>query len=310
MPDKPTALWKRILGYSAFVWVALFINLLLTFPYEALSDTLRTEVEKQGLTLRIGSLGPGFFAVKAKNLELAKKSDTQEPNEPLKIDAVSIGPTLFPPGIGVTAKMLGGTLAARVSGLSANKLRIDAENLDLSKGNVKGYSGIDFAGSVGAHVDLVVPTSGAAEPDLTQLNGTISIETQGLTIKGGTLKLTLPPYPDPTPYDLPPIVLGDVSGKVKFEKGVGTVSDFSGKSSDLELQVSGTLKVAGKIIAGQVRGAEYSEPNLEIRLKPDPGFPQRLGPLGMGLSMIAADPKDPTWRKGTLTGYLNRPSFR
>ena len=70
MVEKPTALWKRILGYVAFAIFALIITFFLTFPYDALKDRIRTEADAQGLVVRMGSLGPGFFALRAKNVEL------------------------------------------------------------------------------------------------------------------------------------------------------------------------------------------------------------------------------------------------
>jgi len=315
MVEKQTALWKRILGYAAFAIIALIITFFLTFPYDALKDRIRTEAEAQGLVVNIGSLGPGFFALRAKNVELSKKSSTEVPNEALLIDSLSVGPTLFPPGLGVRANAFGGSIAVKVAGLSGNHIKVDIDDLDMSKGNIKGYSGIDFSGTIDAHVDLTIPTSaavgtGPAEPDLTQANGNLSLETRGLTINGGTATLAIPQFgPEPTPLDLPKIVMGDINGKLKFEKGLGTISEFSGKSPDLEVQITGTLKLAGRLLGGQLRGAEYSEPNMEIRFKPDPEFQKRLGLIGSALSMVGSDPKDPTWRKGNLTGYLGRPKF-
>ena len=315
MAEKKTALWKRVLAYTAFSFVALIVMFFVTFPYDALKDRIHLEAENQGLAVDIGSMGPGFFAIRAKNVEFAKKSTTEVPNETLKIDSVSIGPTLFPPGIGVTAKIFGGSIFAQVAGLAGNKLRLDANDLDLSKGNLKGYTGIDFAGVVDFHFDLTIPKSeavgaGPAEPDLAQANGSISLDTKGLTVNGGTLAIVIPQYgSDPTPLDLPKIMFGDISGRVKIEKGLGTIGELSGKSQDIEMQASGTLKLAGRLINGALRGAEYSEPNLEIRFKPDSEFQKRLGMIGMAISAVPSDPKDPTWRKGTLSGYLNRPKF-
>ncbi len=315
MAERQFKLWQKVIGYAAFTIVAVIITFFLTFPYDALKDRLRVEAERSGYAVRIGSMGPGFFTVRAKNVEISKVSTNDVPNEALKIDSLSVGPTLIPPGFGVNAKVFGGALAVRISGLAGNHIRIDADDLDMSKGNIKGFSGIDFSGTVDAHLDVVIPTTaaaagGAAEPDLTQANGTIALDTKNLTINGGTMSIAIPQYgPEPTPLDLPKIVLGDISAKVKIDKGVGTLNDFAGKSSDLEMQASGSIKLVGKVVQGQLRGAEYSEPNMEIRFKPDPEFQKRLGMIGAGLSMVPSDPKDPAWRKGNLTGYVNRPKF-
>jgi type II secretion system protein N len=101
--------------------------------------------------------------------------------------------------------------------------------------------------------------------------------------------------------DMPKIVLGDLNGKVKFDKGAGTIEELKGKSTDVELAITGTMKLAKRV--------EYSEPNLEIRFKTDPEFVKRLGLIGGGLSMVPPDSKDPNWRLGRLSGYLNRPRF-
>ena len=221
---------------------------------------------------------------------------------------MSIGPSLFPPGLAVKLNLLGGTAVARVSGVSTTRLKLDVEDLDLSKGNLKGFSGVDFSGGIEAHVDLSIPRVPAgpnlpAEPDLGQASGTVSLTTKALSINGGTANITIPQFgPDPTPVDLPKIVLGELIGKFKIEKGAGTLEEFKSKSSDLEVNLSGTLKLAKRL--------EYSEPNLELRVKPDAEFQKRLGLLGSALSMIGADPEDPTWRLGRLTGYVGRPQFR
>ena len=97
-------------------------------------------------------------------------------------------------------------------------------------------------------------------------------------------------------------MLGDLSGKISVEKGAAKVDEFKSKSPDLELGITGTIKLAKKV--------DYCEPQLEVRVKPDPEFQKRLGLLGSALSMIGSDPKDPSWRMGKLTGYLSRPQFR
>lgn len=329
MAEKKPSLWKRVVGYCAFGLFALVATFFLTFPYETLKETIKTLALSNGYAVKIGSLGPGFFAVRATGVEVVKKFDMDfvagafgnvtglpiptggdlivHPQEPLMIDSVSVGPSIFPPGLAVRIKLMGGTIITQVTGMSAKRIRIDAEDLDLSKGNLKAYSGIDFSGVVGAHVDLSVPNppggTAPAEPDLTQSHGTISVETKSLAINGGSANITIAQFgPEPTPVDLPKILLGELNGKMKIEKGAATIEEFKSKSADLETNITGTLKLAKRL--------EYSEPALEVRVKPDPEFQKRLGLLGSALSMIGSDPKDPTWRMGRLSGYLGRPMFR
>ena len=309
MAEKKTSLWKLLVGYVLFSGWALVSAFFLTFPYEALRDRARQEAEAAGYVVRIGSMGPGFMAVKAKDLQLSKRVEVGSDKTPeaFKIDSVAVGPTFFPPGVAVTVKAMGGTAAVQVSGISKNRVRVDVDDVDLSKGNLKGFTGVDFAGTVEAHVDLTVPRaaigSAPAEPDLGQASGTVALETKGLAVNGGTMTVTIAQFgPEPTPLDLPKIVVGDLTGHLKFEKGTGTIEDFKAKSADLELNATGTMKLAKRL--------EYSEPNLEVRFKADPEFQKRLGLIGSALSMVGSDPKDPSWRLGRLSGYLSRPAFR
>lgn len=307
MAEAKTALWKRVLGYLAFALFAMVAAFFLTFPYDALKDRAKLEAAAAGYSLRIGSMGPGFFSIRATDVEVSKLSDADPPPEPLKLDAVSVGPTLFPPGVGVNVKAFGGALSTKLSGVSSPRVRITLDNVDLSRGNVKGFTGIDFAGTIDGAIDLTIPRvaagSGPVEPDLGQASGTIALSTKGLTINGGTVSVPIPQYgPEPTPLDLPKIVLGDLTSHFTFDKGAGTVDEFKSKSPDIELGMSGTIKLAKRL--------EYAEPSLEIRVKPDAEFQKRLGLLGSALSMLGPDPKDSAWRMGRLTGFLGKPQFR
>ncbi|MBL8957646.1 MAG: type II secretion system protein GspN [Myxococcaceae bacterium] len=309
MADRKLKTWQRAVAYSAFGFVALIVAFFITFPYEALRERIRNEADAAGYFVRIGSMGPGFFAVRASDLQLSKKAapDAEKPPEPLRIDSVSVGPTLFPPGVSVTAKLLDGSVKAKVGGMSTVSVNVVIDDLDLSKGNMKGFSGIDFSGSIDGEIDLKVPRAavggGPAEPDFGAASGTVALGTKALSVNGGTMSLVLPMYgSEPTPLDLPKIAVGDLEAKLSFDKGAGKVDELRTKSTDLEVQASGTLKLAKRI--------EYSEPNMEIRIKAEPEFVKRLGLIGSALSMIGPDPKDPNFRMGRLTGYLGRPNFR
>jgi type II secretion system protein N len=309
MAEQTLKPWKRALAYVAFGLFALIASFFLTFPYDALKDRVRNEADAAGYFVRIGSMGPGLFSVRASELQLSKKADpnAEKPPEALRIDSVSIGPSLFPPGVSVTAKLLDGSVKARVSGLSTTGVSVSIDDLDLSKGNMKGFSGIDFSGTIGGDIDLKIPKAavggGPAEPDFGAATGTVALATKALSINGGTMSLVLPMYgAEPTPLDLPKIAVGDLEAKLSFDKGAGKVDELHTKSTDLEIQASGTLKLAKRL--------EYSEPNIEVRIKAEPEFVKRLGLIGSALSMIGPDPKDPNFRLGRLTGYLGRPNFR
>jgi type II secretion system protein N len=298
----------KVFGYVTFTVMSLLVCFFLTFPYDALKDRIRLEADAAGYFLKIGSIGPGFFTVKLKDVEVSKKADTDPPPESLKIDAVSVGASLFPPGIKVHIDAFDGDIVARVSGITNNRYRLDADGLDLSKGNIKGFSGIAFSGTVNATVDVTIPRTSVdpkipAEPDLSAASGSVNINTNALTINGGTANITIPQFgAEPTPVDLPKIGIGELIGKIKVDKGVVTFDEFKSKSADFESKILGTIKLAKRF--------EYSEANLDIKLKPEPEFQKNLGMIGSAFSMLGPDAQDPNWRAGKLTGTLGRPQFR
>ncbi len=322
MSEKVIAPWKKALGYSLFSSFAFTLAMALTFPYDAISERVKSAAEDAGLYLRIGSLGPGLFGVRAKGVKLARAASANADKAPeaIEIDSISVRPTLFPPGLKVSASAFDGSAGFSLGGFTLLKLAlggkpkegssvgVDAviDDFDLSKGNLKGFSGVDLAGKVDASLSIDVPVVQAGtlvDFDLSTATGKLSLETKAVTVNGGTINATIPTFgPDPTPLDLPKISVGDINGKFKFDKGQGNVDTFTLKSTDIEGSVTGTVKLGKRV--------EYSEPNLEVRFKPDPEFQKRLGLIGSALSLVGADPKDPTYRMGRLTGTLGRPTFR
>ena len=137
------------------------------------------------------------------------------------------------------------------------------------------------------------------EPDLSQAKGTLSLNLNQLVVNGGTVKV--PIYGEMTPLDLPKIAIGDVEAKINFQKGMGTIEKFQAKGADLDLIASGTLRLSKRL--------EYSEPNVDVKLKLDSDFTKRLGIVAAGLSTLPEDRENPGFRVAKLTGFLGKPNF-
>jgi type II secretion system protein N len=309
-PDKKPSRWKIIVGYVAFSLFSLIFCLYLTFPYDAVKQRVQSEANSAGLYVTIGSLGPGFSGITASNVRVSKKAadNADKPPEALELKSVSVRPTLFPPGVSVKANALGGSAKVQVGGMSDISLRAEFDDLDLSQGNLKGFSGVDLAGKVNGELAMEIPramigNSKIAEPDLGAASGSANLELTGVNVNGGTISVAIAMYgPEPTPIDLPKIAVGDLETKIKFEKGAGTFEKLSVKGPGLEVNGSGTLKLAKRM--------EYAEPNIELKMKFEPAFTSSLGVYGAGLSMLQSDPKDPNWKIARLSGYLGRPTFK
>ncbi|WNG25064.1 type II secretion system protein GspN [Cystobacter fuscus] len=315
--ETKIARWKLVLGYGAFSLVAFVLCLLITFPYDTLRARAVGAAADAGYALRIGSLRPGLFGLTATQVRLSKVPHGMTPElqdmlasnsamlpgpeelgEPLTIDSVAVRPALFPPGVAFRASLLGGSASGSVGGLGDVKVAVKLSDLDPSGGNLKGFSGLDLVGKLNGSLDLTLPKT-RGQPDLSQANGQLSLDSRGLIIQGGNV--TVPMYGTPTPMDLPRISLGDLDARIRIEKGLGTVEALQTKSEDLEVQGSGTLKLGQRL--------DVSQPDMEIKLGAEPEFVKRLGLIGAGLTILPADKTNPKFRVAHLSGFLNRPTF-
>ncbi|WNG35255.1 type II secretion system protein GspN [Archangium violaceum] len=315
--ETKIARWKLIVGYGAFSLVAFVLCLLLTFPYDTLRRRAVDAAADAGYALRIGSLRPGLLGLTATNVRLSKVPNGMTPElhsmlasnagmlpgpeelgEPLNIDSVAVRPSLLPPGVAFHASLMNGSLSGNVGGLSDVSVSVKLSNLDPSAGNLKGFSGMDLAGKLNGSLNLTLPKT-RGQPDLSQANGQLALDTKGLLIQGGNI--TVPMYGQPTPMDLPRIALGDIDARIKIEKGLGTVEALQAKSEDLEVQGSGTVKLGQRL--------DVSQPDMDFKLRAEPEFVKRLGLLGAGLSILPADKADPKFRVAHLGGFFNRPNF-
>lgn len=308
-PDtNKTATWKLVTGYVGFFILALLFGLYVTFPYDTLKTRVQREADASGYYVTMDSLGPGLFGVTADDVKISKKvsDDATAPAPALLIDKVSIRPALFPPGVAFRVKGFGGTISGNIGVLGDTSVRINADEVTLTEGNLKAFSGIDLAGVVNAKLKLdipnVLPPGGKQkEPDLSQANGQLTIESEGLGVNGGSMMIPLGGG-EPVPMDLPKIGIGNVDGEVNFEKGLGKIEKFHAKGTDLELFLNGTLKLS--------RRFEYSEPSIDLKIKAEPQFIKNLGLIGAGFSMLGPDKSDPSFRAARITGFLNRPNFQ
>jgi len=301
------ARWQKIAGYAAFSIFVFVFWLWITFPYDAVRRRLVSDASAQGYRLEIGRIGPGLMGMSASNLRISKKVDDAAAESPtaLVIRTASMRPSLFPPGVSFNANTLGGKISGSLGGLLGTSLVVDLNRLNPADINFKQLSGIDASGRISAHLSLDIPSGPAPgpgkakEPDLSKANGSLSFKLDRLVVNGGTV--TVPVMGQPMPVELQKVAIGDLEGMVKFDKGQGKIEKFQGKSEDLELLGSGTLKLA--------RQVDYAEPNVDLKLKVEPDVQKRLGAIAMGLNILPEDKDNPGFRTAKISGFLARPNF-
>jgi type II secretion system protein N len=299
----PLVGWRRTAA-SLVVGVFLFaVFLTITFPYDAVRARIASEAENAGLWVRIESMGPAFLGVTARGVRIADRLDGPgPPPQPVVVDRLTLRPSIFPWGVGFSAALFGGEASGAIGTGSAPRLRLKFSKLALRRANMQGLTGVDADGTLSGELSLDVPagTARGSDPDFSQASGRLRLAGVGLAILGGTV--TVPIFNQMTPVDLPPITLGKLDAEMPVERGTGTLKSFRLEGSDLEIQASGTLKLA--------RALGYAEPDVVFRIRANPDFIRRMGMIGGALTALAPDPTDSAFRNAKLTGYLNKPTFR
>ena len=299
----PLVGWQRTaawVGLGVFLF-ALFLAL--TFPYDAVRARIASEADAAGLWVRIDSMGPAFLGVSARGVRVGERPDgLGPPAQTVRVDRLTLRPSIFPWGVGFSAALFGGGAGGAIGTGRAPRLRVHFDHLSLAKAGVAALTGLDVVGTLDGELSLDIPTSGAqgGQPDLSQASGRLRLTGNGLEVKGGTL--TVPLMGQMTPVDLPPVNFGKLEADLPIERGTGTLKALRLEGPELDIQASGTVRLA--------RALPYSEPDLTLRIRPTADFLRRMGIISAGFTQLPVDPQDSAYRNAKLTGYLGKPNFR
>jgi type II secretion system protein N len=183
-------------------------------------------------------------------------------------------------------------------------LKVSASaSLDAADPGLKSATGVDGAGELEAELRLSIPreatpaTRATGGFDLAHASGNLSAKGSKLVVKGGTVMVPL--YGQLTPFDLPRVSLGDLDGQIAFDKGAGKIDRVRLKSEELEVQLGGTVTLGRRI--------DFSELNVELKVKTEAELNKRLGLVASALTALPPDRTDPSFRATTITGFLGQP---
>lgn len=285
----PRTRFKKLLGYPAFFLATFGLMLYVTFPYAAVAERLVAAAKRNQIDLSIGSIGPGLFGARAKQVGIGmprKPGQTADP-ERIVLDSVSVRATLLPPGIKYSSSAFGGSIDGRIGVLGKRPhVQVRAKGVDLSKTNAKAALGLDLGGKLGAAVDLDLDRQ-----DSSKTTGRIAFNGEGAIINGGTV----------ANFDLPKVDLGHLEADLKIDQGKATVQSFKSLGGDVEAQIEGDISLAERL--------EFSQLNLTLKFKPGDDFLRKNSFIQTGLSFAMS--KD---SKGFYTTRIERmlgnPNFR
>ena len=299
----PLVGWRRTAAWAGLGVFLFALFLALTFPYDAVRARIASEAEAVGLWVRIESMGPAFLGVSARGVRVGERPDgLGPPAQTVRIDRLTLRPSIIPWGVGFSAVLFGGNAGGAIGAGSLTRLRLHFDRLNLARAGLAALTGVDAVGTVQGELSLDIPTSGAqgGQLDLSQASGRLRLGGSGLEVKGGTV--TIPLMGQMTPVDLPPVNFGKLEAELPIERGTGTVKALRIEGPELDIQATGTLRLA--------RAVPYSEPDLSLRIRPSAEFLRRMGVIAAGFTQLPVDPQDSAYRNAKLTGYLGKPSFR
>ncbi len=299
--------WQVIAGYVAFSLAVFILLLYLTFPYAAVEKRLSEEASNQGLSLRFVGLGAGVLGISASAVQISKKVEAGEdvPSDPIVVSSLAIRPSLSPLGLAYSGRVFGGKLRGSMGWVGDVSVRLDLDGLNAADESLKALSGLDLTGRARGRLSLDIPRTASTpaakmrEPDLSQAKGTLSVNLDQFMVNGGTLKVRMDG--EMTPLDLPRISVGDAEAKINFQRGLGTIEQLQVRGTDVDLIADGTVKLSKRL--------EYSELNLNVKMKLDPGFINRLGIVATGVSTLPEDPQNPGFRLARVNGFLDKLNF-
>jgi type II secretion system protein N len=299
--EKPAPPLRRRLLYGLFTLGAFLLSLLVTFPYGAVKDRLAAEASARGLYLRIGNVGPGFLGVRATDLELSRRLEGNADKSPvaLKLDSLTLRPSLLPLGVGFSGRGYGARFAGAVGGRQELTVKATIDGLDVSNPTLASLTGLQTAGRLEADLLLKMPVGRVGRQEMPELNkatGSLVLKGDKLEVKGGNL--TVPMYGASTTVKLEPTSLGNLDVALQFDAGAGTIQQLSLKGGDVELNGSGTLKLE--------RELPLTVLAVELRVKVDPAAQKRLGLLGNSITLLPPDQADKAWRVARLNGLAGQ----
>lgn len=245
--DRLRRLIKPV-GLSLFGTIVFGLVFYLTLPYERIKDYVVGLAAKQGFGLEIKSAGPSLgMGVALKELTLTQPAAAGGKPTRVTIDSakVSFSPwaALFGNSrYGVRAEVFQGELAVDVArGKTDGALRVSATEIDLSEIPwVKKAINLPLAGTMEVALDLNTP-----ERKNGKTEGFLRWECSSCAVGDGKAKLIIPGNALLAEgLSLPKVRLGEFSGRVDFEKGVGKLKNVQSKSPDLELAVEGEIRLA------------------------------------------------------------------
>ena len=182
-----------------------------------------------------------------------------------------------------------------------------------------GLPSLPVLGTLSGHVDVKVPARkqekgaparkpvGAGFPpvplDYNKATGLIEIRVENGVLGDGKAKLAVPGDPFLSQgLTFPKLSLGNVTGRVVFDRGRATLSDVRSQSSDAEISLEGYVELRDPI--------QLSELRLYLRFRPSPALIKREPTMEILTNAMAVGKRSDGSLGFSLTGTVAAPRSR
>jgi type II secretion system protein N len=242
-----------IAGFGLFIFTIIFY---VSLPYTRFKDLIASKVATFGYDMEVKHAGPSFgLGMSLREVTLVSPpSGTGKPTRIL-IDKATLSWSLLSYLFGtnaynVSAAVFAGDIDVNAKiGKNDTAVRARATEIDLAEIPwVKNAINLPLAGKLDLKVDVGLP-----KQRLSEAKGTLTWTCTACAVGDGKAKLTIASNPMLAEgLGLPKIRLGDFSGKVAIDKGVGRLQNIQLKSQDLEVSVEGEIHLAQPIATSRV----------------------------------------------------------
>jgi type II secretion system protein N len=261
-PDRFRTI-RKVVGLGLFGLLVFLVAFMMAFPYDRVKDQIVSIAAAQGMDMEVGSAGPTFgIGVVLKDVTLRTRPDPGKKANliPIERAAIQVSPLAQLRGefaYNLDVKALDGRIQAdEAAEKTRSRTRLRTTELSLAQlPGVKDAINLPLGGRLDVNLDLTKPNHRNGEA-----TGSLSWTCAGCSVGDGKEKLKIASNPLLAEgMSFPRMSLGDLVGKITFQKGVGRLQGVQARSPDGELFVEGEVRLADPV--------GYSYLDLYVRFK-------------------------------------------
>jgi type II secretion system protein N len=242
-----------VIGFGLLVFLVVFY---VTLPYGRFRDYLAAKVSGYGYEMEAREVGPSLgVGMTMRDVSLVSRrpgvgKPTRIVVEKAKVTVSLLSYLLGRKSYGISADVFGGEIKTSLKiGKSDTLVKSSASEIDLAQIPwVKSLINLPTSGKLAVKLDFAIP-----KQRLSESQGSLQWECKACALGDGKAKLIVASNPLLAEgLGLPRIRLGDFTGKVAIDKGVGRLQNVQFKSQDLEATIEGEIHLAQPVASSRV----------------------------------------------------------